>query len=186
MKKIYSVSIVISIIVVFSFVFLITGKFLPKEDVSVSLNHYDTPEEAVEETLQVREYKLLESNGTYLCLCNTDVNEYNCQYILNDGKGWQVATEYMFRNLVFDKVGKDYMYGIYIREYMGKYMIYISQPYYSIDDNGLLTVTDSLNTKFEETEYANIYKHHYWYWCFDEIPKGYKISIDGEVVYSKK
>lgn len=183
MKKLYSIGIIFLIVVSYCTTIVAVVKLTQKEEVPRTISHYATPEEAIEKDLQVQDYILLESNETYLGLCDSKVNDYACQYILNDGEGWQVVTDYMFRNCLFDKRDKDFLYEIYIREYMGKYMVYVVQPYFSIDEYGLITIEDSLNSEFVDAEYESVYKQHYWYWCLDEIPDDYTISINGNIVY---
>lgn len=146
---------------------------------------FSSPKEAIEQQLLSREYELVENNGVYFAVCNTDVNDYACQYIVNNGKGWHVVTDYMFRNAYFDKQDKNGLYEIYIREYMGKYFIYVSQTKASIDDNGIISVKDSLNSSFVEMEFCLMQDSHYWFLCLDDISENYFISINDSAVFTE-
>ena len=54
-----------------------------------------------------------------------------------------------------------------------------------IEENGKINLTDSLNSSFEEFDHESLLAHHFWYWCLDELPDDYTISINGEVVFEK-
>lgn len=138
---------------------------------------YTTPDEAIINTLNTTEYKMVESNGTFFAVCNTKVNTYNCQYIFNDNGGWRVVTDKMFDNAYYQHEAKDNKYSIFVREYADKYMISVIQDEYSINKNKLLLVEDSIKSKFKELEYTIIIKEHFWYICLDDIPKDYSITL---------
>lgn len=203
MKKIHSVILVVSIIISFSAAVLLTRNFNEKSEpeTAVSLNCYRTPEEAVETELKVQDYKLLESNGTYIALCNSSVSDYGAQYIVNNGQGWQIVTDSVIRNLVFDAVENTGKYYIYIYQYSDKYMIYVEQQFLSFNKNGELDVKDSLDSaiakeknvgwieeSFLDSEFAqgqdiSLFETYYWYWCIDEMPDDYTIKINDEIVF---
>lgn len=204
MKKIYSVILVISIIISFSAAVLLTRNFNNEElehETAISLTCYSTPEEAIETELMVQDYKLLESNGTYIALCDSSVSDYGAQYIVNNGQGWQIVTDSVIRNLVFDAVENTGKYYIYIYQYTDKYMIYVEQQFLSFNKNGELDVKDSLDSaiaqeknvgwleeSFFDSEFAqgqdiSSFETYYWYWCIDEMPDDYTIRINGKVVF---
>ena len=203
MKKIHSVILVVSIIISFSAAVLLTRNFNEKSEpeTAVSLNCYRTPEEAVETELKVQDYKLLERNGTYIALCDSSVSDYGAQYIVNNGQGWQIVTDSVIRNLVFDAVENTGKYYIYIYQYSDKYMIYVEQQFLSFNKNGELDVKDSLDSaiaqeknvgwieeSFLDSEFAqgqdiSSFETYYWYWCIDEMPDDYTIKINDEIVF---
>lgn len=166
-----------------SFSIVFCHDLLGKKTDNSEQQHYTTPEDAIENELATTNYKMIESNGTYFAVCDTYVNDYACQYICNDGNGWQVVTDYMFRNAFFVAEDKNNLYGVYIREYMGKYMIYVSQSKDSIESNGRITVTDSVGSNFVEMDFNLLNQEHYWYWCLDELPMDYTISVNGKVIF---
>ncbi len=146
---------------------------------------YPTPEEAVEETLLSEDYEFVYQNGTGFGCCRTEVNNYSFQYLLQTEEGWRVISENVIANPYFSVDGKEPNYTLIIREYKGKYMIMVSQPFYSEEDYGMITVSDSLNTTYEKFEYSLLFEHNYWYWCLDELPDDYKIMINGVVEFDK-
>ena len=177
--------ILLAVVIVLSFSALNIGFILFDRYDTTDINSqaYNTPEEAVELGLGTTAYKMAEYNDTYLVLCETNVNNYACQYLYKGTEGWYNITDYIHANPYFAKNGKDSEYTVIIREFDGKYMIYVSQPFYSFEENGLLTVSDSLNTSYVELEHTQPFEIHYWYWCLDEMPEDYTISVNGEVVY---
>lgn len=138
---------------------------------------YNTPEEAIINTLNTTEYKLVESNDTFLAVCNTDVNTYNCQYIFKNDEGWNVVTDKMFANAYCHYKAKDNKFNVFVREYTDKYTITVVQDEYSINNNGLFYVEDSINSDFQELEYSIVMKEHFWYICLDNIPNDYVITV---------
>lgn len=203
MKKIHSVILVVSIIISFSAAVLLTRNFNEKSEpeTTVSLNCYRTPEEAVETELKVQDYKLLESNGTYIALCDSSVSDYGAQYIVNNGQGWQIVTDSVIRNLVFDEVENTGKYYVYIYQYLDKYMIYVEQQFLSFNKNGELDVKDSLgsaiaqeknvswieesllDSEFAQGQDISSFETYYWCWCIDEMPDDYTIKINDEIVF---
>ena len=129
---------------------------------------------------------MVESNGVFFAVCNTEVNDYACQYIMNSNEGWRVVTDDMFKKLLFDKRDKDGKYEIYIREYADKYMIYISQNVFSEKENGVVSVKDSLNSEFVEMDCNYLIDEHYWFLCLDSLPQQYSITINEEVVFENR
>ena len=175
--------IILSFVIVFTFTVLMVIK--PDNKKTAPDIEFPSPEEAIEQQLLSTNYELIESNGVYFAVCNTAVNNYACQYIVNNGKGWQVVTEYMFRNAYYDKQDENGLYEIYIREYMDKYFIYISQTKTSIDNNGKIEVKDSLGSSFSEMDFYSIQDEHYWFVCIDDIPDDYTVSINGVAAFSE-
>ncbi len=147
---------------------------------------YSTPEQAIEETFQTDDYKFVYQNGTGFGCCRTEVNNYSFQYLLQTEKGWRVITDNVFNNPYFSIDGREPHYTLIIREYKGKYMIMVSQPFYSKEDYGMIKVSDSLNTKYEQFEYSLLFEQNYWYWCLDELPDDYKIMINDVVEFDKE
>lgn len=162
-------------------------------DFSVNYQHnpfyvsesYPTPEQAIEETLLSKDYEFVYQNGTAFGCCRTEVNNYSFQYLLQTDDGWRVISDNVIANPYFSVDGREPHYTLIIREYKGKYMIMVSQPFYSEEDYGMITVSDSLNTKYEQFEYSLLFEHNYWYWCLDELPDDYKIMINGVVEFDK-
>lgn len=175
--------IILSVVIVFVYVFLMV--MISDNKKTAPDIEFPSPEEAIEQQLLSTNYELVESNGVYFAVCNTAVNNYACQYIVNNGKGWQVVTEYMFRNARFDKQDENGLYEVYIREYNDKYLIYIAQSKTSIDNDGIIEVEDSLNSSFAEMEFYLMREEHYWFLCLDDIPEGYSIFINGVTVYAE-
>ncbi len=183
MRKFKYRYVILSLTIVVAFVLLMV--MIPNNEKTAPDIEFPSPEEAIEQQLLSTNYELVESNGVYFAVCNTAVNNYACQYIVNNGKGWQVVTDYMFRNAYYDKQDKNGLYEIYIREYMDKYLIYIAQPKTSIDNDGIIEVEDSLNSSFAEMEFYLMREEHYWFLCLDDIPNDYTISINGVTVYAE-
>jgi len=146
---------------------------------------YPTPEQAIEETLLSEDYKFVYQNDTGFGCCKTEVNNYSFQYLLRTEDGWRIITDNVISNPYFSVDRNKPDYDIIIRKYEGKYMIMVSQPFYSEEDYGMITVSDSLNTKYEQFEYSLLFKHNYWYWCLDELPDDYKIMINDVVEFDK-
>lgn len=187
MKKIHSIILAFSIIVSFSCAVLLTGNFNEKSDskTAMPLMCYATPEEAVETELKVQDYILLESNGTYIALCDISESDYDVEYIMNNGQGWQIVTEAVYENSVFYELEENGTYYIHIREYMGKNMIYIRQLNFMGNQSEKLHVKDNLNSVIVEAQNPLIsgFNTYCWYWCIDEIPNDYTIKINDEIVF---
>ncbi len=187
MKKIHSIIIIILIIISFFGAVLLTRDFNEKKEpeTSVSLTCYSTPEEAVETELKVSDYKLLESNGTYIALCDISESDYDVEYVMNNGQGWQVVTEAVYENSLFYELEENGTYYIHIREYMGKNMIYVGQLNFMGNQSEKLDIKDSLNSVVVESQNTLVsgFDTYCWYWCIDEIPDDYTIRINGEVVF---
>ncbi len=147
--------------------------------------YYSSPEEVIENSLKSTDYVVVTKNGTAFASCDTDVNDMNCQYIIKDDNGWKLITSEVFGNSYFCERYDDHGYVLCIREYNGKYMIYLLQEISHIEENGKINLTDSLNSSFEEFDHKLIFDYHFWYWCLDELPDDYTISINGEVVFEK-
>ena len=186
-KKIYSVILVVSIIISFSAAVLLTRSFNEKSEpeTAVSLNCYRTPEEAIETELKIQDYKLLESNGTYIALCDINESDYDIEYVMNNGQGWQVVTEAVYENTVFYELEENGMYYIHIREYMGKNMIYIGQLNFMGNQSEKLDIKDNLDSLIVESQNTLVsgFDTYCWYWCIYEIPDDYTIKINDEIVF---
>ncbi len=146
----------------------------------VEAEKYNSPEEAIIKTLNTTEFKMVGSNNTFLAVCNTKVNTYNCQYIFKNNGGWSVVTEKMFANAYFHHKAKDNIYNIFVRKYSDKYAITVVQDEYSMNNNDLLYVEDSINSEFEEIEHTNVFNEHFWYICLDDIPDNYTITVSDD------
>lgn len=146
---------------------------------------YKTPETAIEESLKTSEYVLVTQDGTGFACCKTNENNYNCQYLLKTEDGWKVVTSAIFGNSYYYKEYDDHGYTLCIREYKDTYMIYLLQEESHISKNGLLKVNDSLNSNYEEFDYASIFGGHYWYWVVKDLPDGYTIKINNTEVFNK-
>lgn len=175
------IGLIIGTAILASIIFL--SVFYYKNDSIPVSKSYPTPEQAIEETLLSDDYKFVYQNDTGFGCCRTDVNNYSFQYLLHTEDGWRVISDNVMGNPYFSVDRNKPDYDIIIRKYEGKYMIMVSQPFYSEEDYGMITVSDSLNTKYEQFEYSLLYKHKYWYWCLDELPDDYKIMINDVVEF---
>lgn len=184
MKK-RKVIIIAVIIVVVICSFLSKGSLGFLSALLTAVESYNTPEEAITDTLNTTEYELVESNDTFFVVCNTNVNTYNCQYVFKNNAGWSVVTEKMFNNAYYHHKAKDNKFNLFVRKYSGKYAISVVQDEYSINNNGLFYVQDSINSDFQELEYSIVIKEHFWYVCLDSIPANYTITISDNLGYSE-
>ena len=158
---------------------MILPDYIPNE------KYYSSPEEVIENSLQSTDYVVVTQNETAFASCVTDVNDKNCQYIIKEDNGWKLITLEVFGNSYFFEDFDIGGYTLCIREYKGKYMIYLTQQISHIEENGKINLTDSLNSSFEEFDHKLLFDYHFWYWCLDELPDDYTISINGEVVFEK-
>ena len=147
--------------------------------------YYSSPEEVIENSLQSTDYVVVTQNETAFVSCVTDVNDKNCQYIIKDDNGWKLITLEVFDNAYFFETYEEHGYVLCAREYNDKYMFYLKQKISHIEENGKINLTDSLNSSFEEFDHKLLFDYHFWYWCLDELPDDYTISINGEVVFEK-
>ena len=147
--------------------------------------YYSSPEEVIENSLQSTDYVVVTQNETAFASCDTDVNDTDCQYIIKDENGWRLITLEVFDNAYFFETYEEHGYVLCAREYNDKYMFYLKQKISHIEENGKINLTDSLNSSFEEFDHETLLAYHFWYWCLDELPDDYTISINGEVVFEK-
>lgn len=151
---------------------------------------FSTPEEAIESVLETDDYVYAIDNGTGLVLCRTRVNNFSYQLLYESDEGWQVITGYVLDKLpYYDKVIKKQQGYFFISEYKGKYYFGLSQ-YLFDEDTKLFNVSDLLGQEYKELEYLmdeNIpmSNEHYWFWCLDEIPDDYRVTINGDVIFEK-
>ena len=148
--------------------------------------YYSSPQDAIEKSLETKDYVVVTYNETAFASCNTTVNNMNCQYLIKDDLGWKIITTNIFDNPYFFEDYDNHGYTLCIREYNGMYMIYLMQMKSHIEKNGKINLCDSLNSSFEEFEHNQIYDYHFWYWCLDELPNDYTIYIDNQIVFENK
>ena len=168
---------ILCIIIIVSFIAVNFIFAKPREEEKPKV-FYNSPEDAIETEYKSTNYVLVESNGVVFIVCTTD-NKYGRQYILKNNDGWYVATDSVIRNSILSKYDKSGLYGINAYKYMDKYFICIDQDELSINKYGLLNVTDSVGSQFEETEFdTQILNSHYWFLCLETLPDDYFVKIN--------
>lgn len=148
--------------------------------------YFSSPQVAIEKSLKTTDYVVVIDNETAFASCNTTVNNKNCQYLIKDNSGWKIITNDVFDNPLFFEDYDKHGYALCVREYNGKYMIYLMQMKNHIEKNGEIDVCDSLDSSFKEFEHKQIYDYHFWYCCLDELPSNYKISINDQIVFDNQ
>ena len=97
--------------------------------------------------------------------------------------GWHLITKTVCENPVAKGNDEKVQFAVY--DYMDKYMVCISQSFFSKEAYGKITVTDSLNSDFISLNYksGSLYDTDYWYICLDTLPEDYTIYINGEPTF---
>ena len=174
---------ILCIVIVVSFVIVNFIFAKPKEKEETTTVFYNSPEEAIEMQLKTTDYVMVESNGVVLSVCDTTVNNYTYQFAVKTDNGWGVVSDYVIKNSILSKYEKSGLYSINVYKYMDKYFICIRQDELSIDKHGLLNVTDSVGSQFEETEFeTEILRYYYWFLCLDTLPDDYFVKINDETI----
>lgn len=181
-KKVLSI---ISSVIIISFIVISFYDFGNSYNLK-KLESFSSPQEAIEKILKTTDYVCVTQGKTAFVTCDSPVDNRGCQYLIKDGSGWKLVTDYMFDNAYFYKEYDEDGYTLCIREFNGKYMIYLSQKSIHKEDNGKINLTDSINSSFKEFDFFKIFDNHYWYWYLDELPDDYVIYVNGQSVFDKQ
>lgn len=143
---------------------------------------YNTPNEALTETTDKCSIdNIITYNGVGIAFCKNDKADVLRYLRMDENNKWHDITENIMycRNLVDEDKDKTDSYRVKVKKYKNVYFACVSQMNYD-ETNSMISVTDSLGSEFKTyIRSANGKNVPTWFWRFDEIPKGYTITVDG-------